>query len=742
VIESRRGGGLERLTTALVLAAVWGLLLRTFDPALLTLDTLPAGGDTPSFLRPLRHLADVLLPAGNPLGWDLASFAGYPPFQYYYLPPSLAILGLSWLMPLNVAFKLMTVAGTFLLPLAAAAALRDLGRPFPAPAIGAAATLPFLFNRANTMWGGNIPSTLAGEFAFSIALALAVLFLGRLYRALEGEERQRGLGPLLALVGLCHPVAFLSAAATGLFFLLGRRSFAVHCRRLAAIYGTAFLLMAFWLVPLVAKLGWATSINWRWRFTSWSELAPPILWPAFGLAVLAVLIVALRPADDDRPARYLLFGLLANLVLYLNATELGLPEIRFLPFVYLMATLLAVDLLGRAAALSGERWPRGRAARAGRHLAAALLAAGAIAGSAAGAGFIPAWVRWNYEGIESKPSYPLLAELAAALRGPIDAPRVAYEHSPAHNRFGSLRVFESMALLTGRATLEGVMLQASVTSPFVYWLQSQISDQGTAVIPGYSYPTTALAPATARLELFNAHDMIAVSPRVTAALEQHPRWRRTFRRDDYSIFHLEGADPNYVRVPEFEPALLASRQWKRDFHRWFASDGALDVPLVLESSVPRAERARFALRADSPAAPPRRPLAADCAIDERIDHLEIAFTTTCPGLPHWIAVAHYPNWRIEGARGVYLASPAFMLVYPDGPEVRLRFRRIAVDWLGIALTVIGLALWAAPLGGARAAARAAALDPLLFRLYPYLLAGAVGTAGLVTVWHTLRDLLA
>jgi hypothetical protein len=96
----------QRGVTALVLAFVWGFLLLHYKPSLLLLDTMNAGGDTPSFLRPVHHLRDVLLPAGNPLAWDLANFAGYAPYQYYFLPPSLAIVALSTVMPLNVAFKL------------------------------------------------------------------------------------------------------------------------------------------------------------------------------------------------------------------------------------------------------------------------------------------------------------------------------------------------------------------------------------------------------------------------------------------------------------------------------------------------------------------------------------------------------------------------------------------------------------------------------------------------------------
>ncbi|MEN8183996.1 MAG: hypothetical protein ABFS46_15830, partial [Myxococcota bacterium] len=153
----REARALQAITTLLVLGLVWGFLLLHFDPSLLLLDTMNAGGDTPSFLRPIHHLRDVLLPAGQPQGWDLANFAGYPPYQFYFLPPSLAIALLSYLMPLNVAFKLFTVLGTFALPLATTVALLALRLRFPIPAIAGAATLLFLFNEGNSMWGGNIP---------------------------------------------------------------------------------------------------------------------------------------------------------------------------------------------------------------------------------------------------------------------------------------------------------------------------------------------------------------------------------------------------------------------------------------------------------------------------------------------------------------------------------------------------------------------------------------------------------
>ena len=94
------------------------------------------------------------------------------------LPDVLVALA-SHLIPYNVAFKLATVLGSLLLPVAAWAlrpALRAARRP--APAALAAATLPFLFDYTFTIYGGNLFSTLAGEYAYSLSVALALLFLG------------------------------------------------------------------------------------------------------------------------------------------------------------------------------------------------------------------------------------------------------------------------------------------------------------------------------------------------------------------------------------------------------------------------------------------------------------------------------------------------------------------------------------------------------------------------------------
>jgi len=185
---------------------------------------------------------------------------------------------------------------------------------------------------------------------------------------------------------------------------------------------------------------------------------------------------------------------------------------------------------------------------------------------------------------------------------------------------------------------------------------------------------------------------------------------------------------------------VTTRRWKLDFHRWFATDAALDVPIVRANDVAPEDRRYFGRPSTQPTNLPKEPITASCTIDEHIDHLAIDFTTTCPGEPHWIAVSYSPNWRVEGAERIYLASPAFMLVFPTDSHVRLTYRNIAVDWLGILASLTGIGLCLAVAGRVPSAAARDRIDAVLATMRPVLMPAAVILFTLVTAWNIARDL--
>ena len=94
----------------------------------------------------------------------------------------------------------MTVLGTLTLPLAAWAFGKLAGLRDPGPGCLAAATLPFLFEPSFSIYGGNILSTLAGEFSYSLALSLALVFLGLVAAGLR-TGRHRSLAAILLAAG-------------------------------------------------------------------------------------------------------------------------------------------------------------------------------------------------------------------------------------------------------------------------------------------------------------------------------------------------------------------------------------------------------------------------------------------------------------------------------------------------------------------------------------------------------------
>ena len=134
---------------ALGLGAILLVLLDLLRPSLLFLPTLTAGGDTPCHYPTAVWFHERLLPQLRLHGWYPGSSLGHPLLLYYFPLPFVLMSALAPLTGLPVAFKLGTALGVFLLPLLAYASLRLMRLPFPAPLVGAAASLVFLYLEDN-----------------------------------------------------------------------------------------------------------------------------------------------------------------------------------------------------------------------------------------------------------------------------------------------------------------------------------------------------------------------------------------------------------------------------------------------------------------------------------------------------------------------------------------------------------------------------------------------------------------
>lgn len=668
------GKSRKALADTLGLLAMVLVLLDYLRPSLLFLPTIAAGGDTPCHYPTAAWFHDHLLQNSRLHGWYPGAYLGQPLLLYYFPLPFLIMSALALVTGLPVAFKLGTVLGVFLLPLFTYASFRLMRLQFPAPLLGAAASLLFLFLEENPIWGGTIASTLTGEFAYSYGIGLAVLFLGLVYRCYAEGRPPFAPASLLAVTALAHGYAVLWAGLSAAYFLYFARKPWRTLRWLAAVGAFAFALAALTLVPLLADWRWTTPYDDPWITATRQGLLPNLLMPLFvvaGLGVLATLLLAWWTGGPDQRLLFLAHAALVGAALAAAGPALGVIDVRFVPFAQLALCLTAGAALGLLL----------------RHLAAADLAALALVLLAIVHGdrnsrVLRFWIDWNYTGLEAKELWPAFRELADTIRGTVASPRVSVEYGVIHERAGSIRMYETIPFFSGRSTLEGVYNQASLQTHPVYYLASELFPSSPNPFRSRTYSRFDPLHAIPRLRLFNVGDVVAVSDALKDALDARPDMRRTADIPPYSVFHLIDPGPGYVEPLAFTPVRSSLVGWRDKAYRWFSRKPASPAHLVFTDDP------RFTLVEGDPyLSPPEVPLPGGVRVSATVEDERIMITTNRPGHPLVVKVSYHPRWRAEGADGPYLLSPALMMVVPRQEKVQLVYAgRAASDGLGLLLS--------------------------------------------------------
>jgi len=686
----------------IVFAIIYGFLLSYIPIDYLLLDTTVTGGDTPSHYAAAEYLIHTLLPNGKIIGWMQGNYAGFPLFQFYFPLPFLIAAFLQLFISLEIAFKLVTMLGTFLLPACTYGCLKFSQQPSPIRLTGAAFTLPFLFMESNSMWGGNIPSTLSGEFSYSLGFSLLVLFMGLFYRGIKEKRWMRINAVILTLIGLSHGYTLLFAVFATTFFLFTTRGFFSNLSYYLKVHALAFFLLGFWLIQLLWLTPYTTPYHFIWVLDGIFQVFPQIILPAIGLA-LAGTILAAGAALRGRKTRlaevsvfsYVWFSFLLAAVFYVIAYDINLVDIRFLPFMQFFLLLMGALGIGVL-----STWMRAR------RLIPVFLVCLVVFWVDAHVTYIPRWIAWDYSGFETKGLWPQFRAVNEYLKGSHQDPRVVYEHSLHHRAAGSVRAFESLPLFSGRSTLEGLYIQSSITSPFIFYLQSETSLTPSCPLSRYNYSRVNFDKALEHLKMFNVSHFIAVTDPVREAIENQPGVRREKDFPPYTVYRLEGNPDRYVSLLDREPPLVITSDWRRIAFDWFRR-GDLTTHLALKENLERGDKRLFSsiihdkLRNNrmfklhntsnsKNATNPINSTTPHTGIKETIRPEEIVIETPYIGRPHLVRISYHPNWHAEGAEKIYLASPSFMLIYPTQEKVRLHFGPSFPNYLGYLLSGLGL----------------------------------------------------
>jgi len=721
-----------------VAAAIF--VLMELRPDLLLRDTTANGGDTGAHVWWPWYFIHHLLPKLRLSGWSRDYYAGLPIGQFYFPVPALIVAVFDLFLPYNVAFKLVTVLGPVSLPIAAYVFARGIRAPEPAPPLFAVATLPYLFYTGYTIWGGNIASTLAGEFSFSIAISFSLVFLGLFARALDDRRRLALPALFVALAVMSHVIVAYFALASAAVLWLQRRPLK-NTTVAAGIIVTGGLLTALWSLPLVARLAYTTDLGWTKETKYIHDLFPdPFTWAVVLAAVATIAGAAfLRRHTIGLVALTAIFGFAFRF-----APETRLWNARLLPFFYLylmfLAALGVTELVLAARRLLSLSHTRAaparddigdeqtvddivarpaRVVRLPRWVPEAVTAIVVVAAAVVAMvhshdtrAFLPSWISWNETGYEAKPAYSEFRDVIETM-GSLPPGRALWETGPANshsiNDYGTTLALELLPYFThGRiSSMEGLYFETSATTPYHFLTVAEVAKQPSNPMRGLTYHTISdFDLGVEHMQLMGVRYFMAASDDVTNAdgtvthgakwyADRNPNLRFITETGSpqvppkvarWRIYEVQNAP--LVAPLAVEPVVLQGitpRTWLAPATQWFNDGTDLARPLVAggPSAWARATpaSARFVERKQLPAVTVTHVRTADD---------RVSFHVSKPGVPVLVKTSYFPNWTVRGARGPWRATPNFMVVVPTTTDVSLHFGRTGVDWLGLALSLLGL----------------------------------------------------
>ena len=579
---------------AVLVGVVTVILFVRLRPDLLLSSTTPTGGDNGAHIWTADYVRRELLPKLRVTGWSNDWFSGVPVLGFYFPFPTWLIVALSFVLPYGTAFKLITVLGILTLP----ALCYRLGVKAKLPAtntlfLGLAA-VPFLLLRHFRILGGNILSTMAGEFSFSISLSLVVLYAGLLIAVLR-TGRGRGRAALvLGLAALSHIVPTLLA----MFFTVGaviayaeRSRWRRQLRDLTAVGATGVAIAGFWVLPFGANLAYTNSMDYEKNrhflktlfpfFPHSATLHTPsdtATWACVAIVLAAVAVVA-GIAKRDRFIGALSITAALSAAAFCVSPQGAMWNNRLLPLWFFCVYLLAGQGVVAIARLIGavlpmrptvttpvrsHKAPKGSLRPVFFSSALIYVIAGPAFGIMPGAIPVPvvsngklsfdalssthdfkqsglpfAWAASNEDGAQRKPGWDEYKRLVDALDR-LPSGRALYEYDKGMSRYGTPMALMALPFWTNSKiqSSEGLFFEASATTPFHFVTASLVTATPSNPQRRLPYQAFDLVKGIDRMRRLGIRYYIASSAKALAAARSAIGLRLVAQSKPFDVFEI------------------------------------------------------------------------------------------------------------------------------------------------------------------------------------------------------------
>lgn len=581
------------VTTVLLLGGSTYAAVMAIHPDLVFTNNTPTGGDMGAHVMGPAFLRDHLLPHFQLSGWSNYWYAGFPMYRFYMVVPALLIVLLNIVFPYGIAFKIIAVSGVVTLPLCCWAFGRLARFRYPLPELFALAGLLFLFDESFSIYGGNVKSTMAGEFSFSMALSLGVLGLGLFARGLETGKYRNWAAIVLSLACLCHGIVLIFVALGALLLWL------VWMDKTRFIYGittgfTAFLLSAFWVVPFLFNHAYMTDMKYGYRPSGASDSFWDMFFPLttfFDIFITTFAVIGFVACVARRNLNGAWMGICTlALVAGVYLTRDSLPVIgllwnpRLLPFVYLLRYLLMMVGIVEAALLVARGVSGVKVLSSRATLNLGTVVAGVVAVSVLaielmffrimpGADFqthngnsvyqwgpisltststdalSDSWPRYNFTGYEDKGAYAEYRNLVQTMAGLGDDPtngcgRALWENNAKNGDYGTTMALMLLPHWTDGciASMEGLFFEASGTTPYHFVTTAAMSEHSSNPVRELRYTDNDASVGVPYLQTLGVKYVMVFTEAAKRQADQQPELTLVRESGPWNVYAVAGSD--------------------------------------------------------------------------------------------------------------------------------------------------------------------------------------------------------
>ena len=697
--------------------ALGSLLLIFMRVELVFSDLLPTGGDMGAHIVPTKFFVTELFNNFKLSGWSQDWFSGYPVYYFYFPLPPIITSFLNFLFPFSISFKTMVLISQVLLVVSIEMLMRKNSKEFSFYGFGVG--LLYLLTESFTIFGGNLASSLAGQYSFTYSVAFANLSLFYLIKSKQKYSTEIA-ALLIGLTVLSHLIPFMIYLPIFAFYFL--KSDVKIYKKISAILFFLFIALRF-SISLFLNLEFTTNMTYT-PYTQISDLVKSDILPFLLGAVIYII------SSNSKTSLKVISGIEIYLIsvsiyLFFYGPESALWNGRIVPFfnlgiIILFFNLLHFDIKNLTKKIQGKypiillflltnsyfmylyfsKWGNSYSTTTisviliiffmflisinSRNF---LIYTTIISLTFGTLSYLPHWLNWNFSGYESKNNWADITTLYEGL-DTLEPGRIMWEPNPDLNKYGTPMVLMTIPMFTDHQSVEGLYFDSSITTPFHFLTVSGVAERPSNPVGGLTYINGEFDKGFRLMEDLGVDYFIAYTSSIKDKANKDENFNFLFSNEVFNVYSINSEKVELVEdnlyifeSPDFYERLRNAVLREGSEQNFFES---------AYKSFKDELNYKIIENYDESFADPSDKNTTLLISDLNIQNELITFKTNKPNQLHLIKVSYFPNWKIKNGYGPYRISPSFMAVIPKDEFVEIKFESSNVEKALNLLSILSL----------------------------------------------------